>query len=45
LTDHVGYERHQEPPGGAQNTLDSEAVDHRARIGGDRHAARSRREL
>ena len=34
LTDHLGYEPHQEPPGGAGNTqerVDVEDVDHRAR--------------
>ena len=48
LTDHLGYEPHQEPPGGAGNTrngIDAEDADHRARAGADRHAARSRREL
>ena len=36
LTDHVGYERHQEPPGGTGNTRNGqhpEDVDHRARPG------------
>ena len=42
ITDHFGYERHQEPPGGTGNTRNgstAEAVDHRARRGWDRHAA------
>ena len=41
LTDHVGYEPHQEPPGGAGNTRNgttSEDADHRAREGPDRRA-------
>ena len=31
LTDHVGYEPHQEPLGGAPNTRNTEDADHRAR--------------
>jgi hypothetical protein len=34
LTDHLGYEPHQEPPGGTGNTperVDAEVVAHRAR--------------
>ena len=45
LTDHVGYERHQEPPGGAGNTRNgstAEAVGDRARSGRYPHSARSR---
>ena len=48
LTDHVGYEPHQEPPGGAGNTRNGttpEDADHRAREGPDRRAPRSRRQL
>ena len=48
LTDHLGYEPHVEPPGGAGNTrngVDAEDADHRPRAGADRHAARSRRQL
>ena len=48
LTDHVGYEPHQEPPGGAGNTRNGttpEDVDHRAREGRDRRAPGSGREL
>ena len=44
MTDHLGYERHQEPPGGAGNTRNGstpKTVDHRARAGRDRHAAGS----
>ena len=48
LTDHLGYEPHQEPPGGAGNTRNGstpEDAGDRARAGADRHAAGSRREL
>ena len=43
LTDHLGYEPHQEPPveRAIRQRVDTEAVDHRARRGADRHAARS----
>ena len=44
LTDHLGYEPHQEPPGGTGNTRNGstpEDVDHRARTGRDRYASRS----
>jgi hypothetical protein len=38
LTDHVGYEPHQEPPGGAGNQRNgtSPKTHQRARDGGDR---------
>jgi len=42
LTDHLGYQPHQEPPGGCgehAQWVDTEEVDHRARAGSDRHAA------
>ena len=47
LTDHVGYEPHQEPRGGAehQEWHDPEDADHRARQGRDRRCPRSGREL
>ena len=44
LTDHLGYEPHQEPPGGAGNTRNGstpKTLDHRARRRSDRHAAGS----
>ena len=48
LTDHLGYEPHQEPPGGTGNTRNGSTpktlITEHGR-GGDRHAARSRREL
>ena len=48
LTDHLGYERHQEPPGGTGNTRNGstpKTLIDRARFGRDRHAARSGWEL
>ena len=48
LTDHVGYEPHQEPPGGAAQPAqrhESEDADHRAREGPDRRSPRPGREL
>ena len=47
LTDHVGYEPHQEPPvgRGTAQRHDPEDADHRARGGGDRRSARPRRQL
>ena len=48
LTEHLGYEPHQEPPGGAGNTRNGSTpktlVD-RARAGADRDAARSQGQL
>ena len=41
ITDHVGYERHHEPPGGTGNTRNGstpKTSNHRARRGADRHA-------
>ena len=43
LTDHVGYEPHQEPPGGAREHAqrhDTEDADHRARERPDRRGPR-----
>jgi transposase-like protein len=40
ITDHLGYEPHQQPSGGAENTRnDPEDADHRAGRGRNRHAA------
>ena len=44
LTDHLGYEPHQEPPGGAGNTRNGstpKTLITEQRRGSDRHAARS----
>jgi hypothetical protein len=44
LTDHLGYEPHQEPPGGTGNTRNGgtpEDAEHRARAGGNPDAPRS----
>ena len=41
LTDHLGYEPHCEPPGGAANSAmgrTAQDADHRARQGPDQHA-------
>ena len=48
LTDHLGYEPHQEPPGGAGNTRNGttpKTADYRARAGRDQDTARSPGEL
>ena len=48
LTDHLGYEHHQEPPGGAGNTRNGtspKTLVERARAGRDRRAAGSQRDV
>ena len=48
LTDHLGYEPHQEPPGGAGNTRNGtspKTLVERARAGRDRRAAGSQRHV
>ena len=48
LTDHLGYEPHQEPPGGAGNTRNGstpKTLMTEQRFGPDRHAAGSGRDV